>query len=669
FARSPGDTTISEDEYQSRAEEPTPRLMVWFTGIIGAAMGGGLITDAITLVRISPEPWTGQLAGELLLHGLGNACAFVGALLFLTALAEIAGASAINRLPTHGRLVYAGTLCLAVAAFEWGAGGQSFTPHKLVLPARLGWLVASSALVITWLRRPHLFEAGRRGFTVWLLMLVFAVAAVALLFGNSVVAYSGKYVHESSLLLMLYGLGLVWLSLTLSSRAMTWRWKPSKLALVGALVWMVSTGMVASLSEKSRFRVGTTSEVTRSIRSWNRGIARVPPLSSLPWLDQYASPRSPSPGKEPALNQAITCTRDGEAQVQSVFLLTFDALRHDLFGLNPETDLPNYKRLMDRSLIFENAMQVNSGTMGSITAMHLGRHLTAPSPTLDLWPNVAALSNSVLSDSGKTPDFMLEIMGNPEQVFTDQILEKLRSAKNQERPFMLHAHYLALHLPSPDKSKPFLQRTWERMWNTGHDYQEKLRLLDVQLGRLLDALDSSGLSSNTLLILSADHGEELLEERGFVSHGFGVTNAVMHTPLLVSGPSIEPDVRTEVVSAVDITPTILDALGVSCDIGLHGRTLLSPGAPRPAFGSSAAPAEALKSRSFVMSDRHMCMSPPWKLILDRTNQGLALYNLNDDPLEKRNLADEQPEITANMRKGLELYLSGDIENAEKTLSR
>jgi hypothetical protein len=604
----------------------------------------------------------------------------VGVLLVLWAAAAGAGRALPENMGRHRRALYAGVIALGAVLFDWAAGGQTFTLYKLVVPARLGWAVASICVLAAWLYRPTLFLARSRWLRWSLVALTAAVGLSSVLFGNSVIDYTGKYNHEGSLALILYGLGLIWLLLVVSSYSTgTWK-RPAMIAVIGATVWLGATASMTALSHKSRFLVGTISEATRSLHSWNRGVARLPPLSVLPWSTQYAGvhslPRSSLQrvpdtyylldGRVIPKSRSVSCTSTGEARARSALLITLDALRYDLFGLVPKVDLPNYKRLMDRSLVFEQAMQVNAGTMGSITSIHTGRYLTAITPTLDLWPDVASSLDMLEISYASTPGLLHQghEAETPMGEFTDQILDQLRRAQREEKPFLLHAHYWSLHRPGPDKSKPWLQRVLSRMVSTDHDYQKLMKQMDGEIGRLLDFLDESGLGAETLLILSADHGEELKHERGFVSHAFGVTDSVIHTPLLVSGPSITPGTPSALVSGIDITPTVVDALGLSCEMEFHGASLLGPLPARSAvFASSASPCQGLMDRSFVISDRHMVLSPPWKLVFDRTNHGLALYDLSNDPHERQNLADEHPDVTEHIADGLNLYLSGEITKA------
>ncbi|MFN8641707.1 MAG: sulfatase-like hydrolase/transferase [Candidatus Binatia bacterium] len=79
---------------------------------------------------------------------------------------------------------------------------------------------------------------------------------------------------------------------------------------------------------------------------------------------------------------------------------------------------------------------------------------------------------------------------------------------------------------------------------------------------------------HTLLIVTADHGEELLEH-GMFGHGFNLFNTTVHVPLVVAGPGIPAGrVVDQNVSLVDLAPTILDLVGLPPERRFGGRSLV-----------------------------------------------------------------------------------------------
>ncbi len=105
-------------------------------------------------------------------------------------------------------------------------------------------------------------------------------------------------------------------------------------------------------------------------------------------------------------------------------------------------------------------------------------------------------------------------------------------------------------------------------------YDGALVYLDLQLGHLFRELDRRGELSNTLLIVTSDHGEEF-GEHGWVSHGNGLYYPVLHVPLLISFPGRVPGgVRvTEPVTLRDLGSTVLDLVGPGQSGNFPGRSL------------------------------------------------------------------------------------------------
>src|SRR5690606_37936808 len=106
-------------------------------------------------------------------------------------------------------------------------------------------------------------------------------------------------------------------------------------------------------------------------------------------------------------------------------------------------------------------------------------------------------------------------------------------------------------------------------------YLNCLRFIDAQLRQMFSELERAGKLENTIVIITADHGE-LFHEHGFVNHAGYMYEEVMHVPLLLYG--LEPESHGEVdrlVGHVDIAPTIADVLGLSPHDNMQGTSLLN----------------------------------------------------------------------------------------------
>ena len=100
--------------------------------------------------------------------------------------------------------------------------------------------------------------------------------------------------------------------------------------------------------------------------------------------------------------------------------------------------------------------------------------------------------------------------------------------------------------------------------------------LDAQIGRVLDALEATGLADDTLVIFASDHGE-MLGEKGFWARSTMYDSAA-RVPLILAGPGVAPGVEDTPVSLVDEAPSITGALGVAATFpGCDLRGPLDPG--------------------------------------------------------------------------------------------
>ncbi|HEY9291500.1 MAG TPA: sulfatase-like hydrolase/transferase [Microlunatus sp.] len=120
-----------------------------------------------------------------------------------------------------------------------------------------------------------------------------------------------------------------------------------------------------------------------------------------------------------------------------------------------------------------------------------------------------------------------------------------------------------------EEKRPGYDEEWRRY---RANYLGMLRLLDDQIGRLLDHLGDR--LQDTVVIFVSDHGD-FFADYGLQRKGAGMSDALMRIPFQISGPGIAPgQARPELVSMVDLLPTVCELVGAEIPAGVQGRSLL-----------------------------------------------------------------------------------------------
>lgn len=188
--------------------------------------------------------------------------------------------------------------------------------------------------------------------------------------------------------------------------------------------------------------------------------------------------------------------------------------------------------------------------------------------------------------------------------------------------------------------------------NMGHltaKYDAALHTADKRVGDFIAQLKKRGLLDESVLIVSADHGEQL-GEHNLLGHTDGLYEPITHVPLLVRAPGEYPAKGKrlkQLVQRVDMMPTILDLAGVSAaGLQLQGQSLKplleNPGADfrRYAYSSSK---RNLPGTSDFLIDERVIRDNRWKLHWYLYKDAYELYDLENDPLETREVSALYPE--------------------------
>ncbi len=155
-------------------------------------------------------------------------------------------------------------------------------------------------------------------------------------------------------------------------------------------------------------------------------------------------------------------------------------------------------------------------------------------------------------------------------------------------------------------------------------YDGEIAYWDAQLGRLLGELERRGMLDNTVIAVTADHGEEFLDH-GALGHGRTMFVEQLGVPLVVAGhPALANGARREgVVSPLDVAPTFLALAGAETE-GLHGRSLLDPPDPERAVVAESIRL-GIPLRALRIGDAK---------VVRREGEELAYFDLASDPREQ-----------------------------------
>ena len=330
---------------------------------------------------------------------------------------------------------------------------------------------------------------------------------------------------------------------------------------------------------------------------------------------------------------------------KNIILLSVDALRADhcsCYGYERETT-PNLDRFAADNVRFSNAYSASSHTREAIPALLTGRY---PDVAVDDGHNLAADTvATALQETGyatggfHSNPYVSRAYGYGEgfDTFDDDLhlgrhklialaqraLDKLRNrhyaraetinelalefVDSTEEPFFLWAHYMDPHGPySPPReyqevfhdeyvgmkrAQEMYKRaviedpesiTADERREMVNLYDEEIRYADAQLGRFLDGLESHGLLEETLVILTADHGDAF-GERGYYGHPRKLDGELLRVPLVVRWPGVSAGEVERPVSLADVVPTVLEAAGVTDD-GLSGESLVELASDPDGYG-------------------------------------------------------------------------------------
>jgi arylsulfatase A-like enzyme len=298
----------------------------------------------------------------------------------------------------------------------------------------------------------------------------------------------------------------------------------------------------------------------------------------------------------------------------------------------------------------------------------------------DFDPTTATVRNEAWEGGDR-----VEVFDRRADATTAHALAWLDGPRERTRPFFLFVHYFDPHAPylppaALARSFPPADAPGDGLRAQTARYDAEIAFTDEQLGVLFDGLAERGLARNTLVVITADHGEGLMQH-GHLMHGAQIYEEQVRVPLLLRWPERLPAGRVidGPVSLIDLAPTLLELMGAPAPEGgalqghslvpaLEGRAPVDPA--RPIFLFRQHYQRGFDSGTPVAGEQYGIRLGDWKLISGPDEGTRLLFDVARDPRERRNLAAEQPERAAELESRLAGWRAehGRAETAPEAVS-
>ncbi len=322
-------------------------------------------------------------------------------------------------------------------------------------------------------------------------------------------------------------------------------------------------------------------------------------------------------------------------------------------------------------------------------------------------------------------------------VVTDRVEKRLNQVALEQKPFFWHVFYSCNHLPYGSR-EPYcsmfsvpgyagknqkkvdfdidsfiggtdLESKWqalpeEEITQIRALYDGCTRQFDDCVGRILASLDRNGLADNTIVIITADHGDDHYESGVTLGHGLTFNGGLHanHVPMIVHVPGEKPRVVPETVRLIDVVPTVADLIGQEKSSIWQGQSFANwirgteKPVYRPFYGETGFPFIQFRVKGverpklpamdeltridpeynyqFVLKPEYLerliqakqrCLKTRhWKLVYTPTAGGgrhFALFQVTLDPQAEHDIAATRPEVLGPMKAALERWMDEKAE--------
>jgi arylsulfatase A-like enzyme len=420
-------------------------------------------------------------------------------------------------------------------------------------------------------------------------------------------------------------------------------------------------------------------------------------------------------------------TKSPSTKKPSLLLITIDTLRADhlpFYGYKRNTT-PFLGRLAEHGILFTNAYSTSSWTVPAITSLATGVYPCSHGVVRGVVNNAQVYEQKPIPRTLSTLAEQLQSLGYRTYAVTANyhltkelgfgrgfdryvcvgfcaarkvnkvFLEWKREIELQKGPVFVWLHYFDPHLPylarqpwlrryQADKTKKesniisttmrpvqlrqlIKSKGYRILTLAQSHYDSEINYCDEQIKKLFQEFP---LLEQYTMVFTSDHGEEFLEH-GKLTHDRDLYNETVRIPLFIRLPGQACAANSrEVVSIIDIAPTLIDIAGGKIPPSWQGRALINKNGQVP-----------FQEGRYVLAHFHRYINLPlntligssWKFIVNAKTQEQELYNLQNDPGELNNLAKSQPETLKQQseifRKLVLSFPPAPITQEKKTLQK
>jgi arylsulfatase A-like enzyme len=406
---------------------------------------------------------------------------------------------------------------------------------------------------------------------------------------------------------------------------------------------------------------------------------------------------------------------EAKREKPNIILLSIDTMRADRLS---ERLTPNLMRLARESQVFTNAYCTFPSTLPSHTSVMTGLYVAnhqVSRPVEEIvrvkqiphkLETIAELvSGTKYFTSGITDGGFVSSFFGFDRGF-QQYSENVHMARkdvatisnaikwletNSQRPFFLFLHTYEVHepfnppvpvfeklFPKPAVNKPpvitmeWLHRvvsgavtpTEEQKEFIRQCYDAEIHFFDQNFGRLLDELKRLKLDQNTVILVFSDHGELFMEYQNTFGHGKTLARNEIQVPLILHIPGQKGATREDLVSLVDLYPTVADLIGAKVNSPVDGISLLEPPDSKKRFNRSIYYEVTYGNQAFWGAQTR-----EFKMVLDKNNGAEFFYDLRKDPEERENVSNAENRSLQSMKALLAAYVQKSTSPTEWAKSK